>query len=231
LGGQSSCRHGHGSIAHDPRAARSSHDPPRRLMHSSRASAKLSDTAGPADAHSGHGVRKEHRPAAREGHLKALLEGGRLHVCHGKAQVANPRPLRLSARGLDEAWRGIDAQNPTLWAHRPRDAERRVTEAAADVKHALAGARRHQPQGLLDMHAQPGCEQMAKASEAVIQRAIQASIASALAPAVCASSLGVASVCHRVCPDQRSSAVRRRLAGRAGPLVFRMPRHLGERAV
>ena len=122
-------------------------------------------------AQRGDRVVEEHRPEARERAVERAVEReALLDVGDGEVRVRDAR--RILDRGLDEARRGVDPDRLALRADQLGDLPRAVTEAAADVEHALAGLRRMQPQRLVAVARQAGREEVLEAHEALEQRAV-----------------------------------------------------------
>src|SRR5919198_299574 len=88
-----------------------------------------------------HGAGEEHRAEPRERVVAGLLEPGRLDVADGEADVRNSGLTRFGDRGLDHPLGDVHAVRGTARPDQLRQADGRITKAAADVEHPIALAR------------------------------------------------------------------------------------------
>jgi hypothetical protein len=113
---------------------------------------------------------EEHDPHSREGVVEALLEGGRLHVPDGEAEVADAGLRRLLAGDLDEGLGDVDPDSLTRGANQPGEPLRGVAKAATDVQDLASGRRRILGESRLAMGSEPVGDQRAEADEALEER-------------------------------------------------------------
>ena len=95
-----------------------------------------------------------------------------LDVRDEETRVLHPRLARLAHGVLDESRRRVHADGLALGAHELGEPLGGVAEPAADVQHALAGLRRVQAHRLLAVGSETGRDGLAKAHEALVERAV-----------------------------------------------------------
>ena len=123
-------------------------------------------------AQGGNRVVEEHRPEAGEDVVELLVEGRLLDVANLEAHVVESAGRRLDTRLLDEPRGDVDAERRTGRSNELRELLSRVTEAAADIEHTVAGLGRPDAHRLVPEQGETTDDDVAVLNEAVEENAV-----------------------------------------------------------